>query len=303
MRISVIIPVYNVERYLARCLDSVLASVRNLSAGDSAEIICVNDGSTDQSAEVLSRYADRVRIFEKKNGGPSSARNLGLDMMTGDYVVFVDSDDMVTKDALSQFAQIARLSGEKLIVSMSFMEGSISDGEAPIMERPFRIRKASWISGKKVQYSVWNKLFAVEIVRSRRFLPVVYEDFPFITEVLCDVGTFASIEHPFYVYSKNTGARSIVHSEVDKKKLDSSIAVVRHVLDYAKGRSCFGFALRQAADGHSSTIGQIYKTRDRGLWRMLLTNHHKLVAEYPELQKNLSLKAKFRLWRMVRSEP
>lgn len=89
--ISVIIPVYNTAPYLARCLDSVLNNTyRNL------ELICVNDGSTDDSLEILRDYERRDRrvvIIDKPNGGVSSARNAGLDRMTGEYMTFVDSDD------------------------------------------------------------------------------------------------------------------------------------------------------------------------------------------------------------------
>lgn len=89
--ISVIIPVYNTAPYLARCLDSVLNNTyRNL------EVICVNDGSTDNSLKILRGYEQqdsRVIVIDKPNGGVSSARNMGLDRMTGDYMTFVDSDD------------------------------------------------------------------------------------------------------------------------------------------------------------------------------------------------------------------
>lgn len=92
-KISVIIPVYNVERYLERCLDSVLNNTyRNL------EVICVDDGSKDGSLDILRRYeaADpRIVVIAKENGGVSSARNAGLDRRTGEYVCFVDPDDYV----------------------------------------------------------------------------------------------------------------------------------------------------------------------------------------------------------------
>ena len=91
--VSVIIPVYNMERYLERCLDSVLNNTyRNL------EVICIDDGSKDSSLEILRRYeaADpRIVVITKENGGVSSARNAGLDRMTGEYVTFIDSDDFV----------------------------------------------------------------------------------------------------------------------------------------------------------------------------------------------------------------
>ena len=91
--ISVIIPIYNVEGYLCRCLDSVLGNTYS-----KLEIICVNDGSTDSCLEILERYGKedpRIVIIDKKNGGLSSARNCGLRAATGEYIAFVDSDDWV----------------------------------------------------------------------------------------------------------------------------------------------------------------------------------------------------------------
>lgn len=94
--ISVIIPVYNTEQYLSRCLDSVIASdYRNL------EVICIDDGSTDNSLMVLKEYAtkdDRIKVVDVPNGGVSKARNIGLDQANGEYITFIDSDDWIHKD-------------------------------------------------------------------------------------------------------------------------------------------------------------------------------------------------------------
>lgn len=95
-KISVIVPVYNVEDYLGKCLHSILnQTYANL------EIILVNDGSTDSSGLLCDKYAkedDRIKVVHKKNGGLSSARNAGLDNATGDYISFLDSDDTVASD-------------------------------------------------------------------------------------------------------------------------------------------------------------------------------------------------------------
>ena len=89
--ISVIIPVYNTADYLPRCLDSVINSdYRNL------EIICVNDGSTDNSLDILNEYAEkdsRIRVITITNGGVSNARNVGIESSSGEFIAFVDSDD------------------------------------------------------------------------------------------------------------------------------------------------------------------------------------------------------------------
>lgn len=93
-KISIIIPVYNTELFLNKCIDSVLnQTYKNI------EIICINDGSTDKSLEILENYKDeRIRIISIENHGVSYARNLALDTITGDYVAFVDSDDYVEED-------------------------------------------------------------------------------------------------------------------------------------------------------------------------------------------------------------
>ena len=92
-KISVIIPVYNVEKYLRRCLESVINNTYT-----NLEIICINDGSSDNSLKILNEYAardSRVVVFSKSNGGLSSARNKGIKKSTGEYITFIDSDDWV----------------------------------------------------------------------------------------------------------------------------------------------------------------------------------------------------------------
>ena len=94
--ISVIIPVYNVEKYLRRCLDSVIAQTyQNL------EIICVDDGSIDDSGKICDQYAvrdARIKVIHQENQGLSAARNRGLDAAEGEYIAFVDSDDYILED-------------------------------------------------------------------------------------------------------------------------------------------------------------------------------------------------------------
>ena len=99
--VSVLIPVYNVEDYLERCLDSVLNQTLT-----QIEVICVNDGSTDRSPEILKEYQEndsRIVIVNKQNGGLPSARNAGIEKARGEYVGFVDSDDYVQPNMFENF--------------------------------------------------------------------------------------------------------------------------------------------------------------------------------------------------------
>ena len=105
VKISVIIPVYNAEKYLKDCLDSVIRQTyKNL------EIICINDGSTDHSLDILRMYEkkdDRIKVIDKENEGPSSARNAGIDAVTGDFVSFVDADDYLQLNSYEILAECA----------------------------------------------------------------------------------------------------------------------------------------------------------------------------------------------------
>lgn len=95
-KITVIVPVYNVENYLRKCLDSIISQTyKNI------EIVVVNDGSTDASGEICKEFAEidhRITYIEQENAGLSAARNTGLENMSGDYVTFVDSDDWIEQD-------------------------------------------------------------------------------------------------------------------------------------------------------------------------------------------------------------
>ena len=104
--VSVIIPVYNVEKYLAECLDSVISQdIQDM------EIICVNDGSTDSSGEILKTYArkdDRIKVVSQENKGLSSARNIGIEYAKGEYLLFLDSDDCLAEFVLKELYETAQ---------------------------------------------------------------------------------------------------------------------------------------------------------------------------------------------------
>ncbi len=105
-KISVIVPVYNVEEYLRECLDSVV----NQTLSD-LEIICINDGSTDNSLKILKEYAkkdSRIKVIDKKNEGLSATRNLGIDIATGEYIGFLDSDDWIDLDFYEKLYDAAK---------------------------------------------------------------------------------------------------------------------------------------------------------------------------------------------------
>lgn len=104
--ISIIIPIYNVEKYLNKCIDSIL----NQTYSD-LEIILVDDGSTDKSSEICEYYKEidnRIRVIHKKNGGLSEARNVGIDIAKGEYIAFLDSDDWADENLYKRLYQLSQ---------------------------------------------------------------------------------------------------------------------------------------------------------------------------------------------------
>ena len=102
--ISVIVPIYNVEKYLIKCIESII----NQTYKD-LEIILVDDGSTDSSGKICDEFAtkdNRIKVIHKKNGGLSSARNIGLDICKGNYISFIDSDDYIELDMYEKMIKI-----------------------------------------------------------------------------------------------------------------------------------------------------------------------------------------------------
>lgn len=189
-KISVIIPVYNVEKYLAECLTSVV----NQTFKD-IEIICVNDGSTDNSPKILEEFAQkdsRIKIINQENQGMSCARNAGLAVATGEYITFVDSDDYISTDLYADMqkylpaelicfnAKIFPMS-EKYRALQNYIQCKF-EGEQPISEKII----------KQTNIHIWNKIFKTSVIRENNIkFPdgLYFEDFPFMFEYLYSINT------------------------------------------------------------------------------------------------------------------
>ena len=230
-KISVIIPVYNVEKYISKCLDSVLIQTHT-----DLEVICVNDGSTDNSGKILDEYAisdSRVKVFHKENGGVSSARNLALDNITGDYVGFVDSDDYIAPDMYSSLlsaleekdADIAECS-----IAYTYEDGSIKNGaiRSYYLTDSKEILKAFFL--KKMGIVIWNKLFKADSVKAIRFDEnyKVGEDSLFLYQCLKNSKMIVGIDTVGYYYLQR--ASSVMHNVVDEKRLK-----LFEIVDYCTG--------------------------------------------------------------------
>lgn len=196
--ISVIVPVFNVEKYLCCCVDSILAQTFT-----DIEVLLVDDGSTDASGTICDAYAQqdsRVRVFHKENGGASSARNLGLDEATGKWVLFVDSDDMVAPQICERLLAHAAEGCQPLSMWYTWKNDEkrisslgVEKGCHPI-DRCLEIRA----------YGPWARLYERRLVESAglRFI----EGFPFAEDTIFNyeyyllIKSFAVLDEPLYYY-------------------------------------------------------------------------------------------------------
>lgn len=206
IKISVIIPVYNVEEYLDRCLESVLNQTL-----DDIEIIIVNDGSTDNSKKILMKYIDKypekIVYLEKENGGLSDARNFGIPYAKGEYITFLDSDDYIDNNAYEEM-YLASQNGKKNVVECDFIWEF--PNKRKIDTAPIYNDIKEFLKGARVV--AWNKLYKKEWLLSKKVLfhkGIIFEDVEFFFSLMPQLNNISEVEvvrKPFvhYVQRENS---------------------------------------------------------------------------------------------------
>lgn len=218
--LSIIVPVYKVENYLPRCVDSILAqTVRDF------ELILVDDGSPDRCGAICDEYAlqdSRIRVIHKKNGGLSSARNAGLDIARGQWLGFVDSDDRIVPDCYEKLLACAEGQKVKLVCAgrwdVSERTGETTPGLCPEKEESvsgmeLARRIFTW---DHLDSAAWDKLYRAELFDGIRYpLGKVSEDVPVTYRLALKAGEAALCPERVYCYYHRQG--SITNSSVSDK--------------------------------------------------------------------------------------
>ena len=205
--ISIIVPTYNVEKYIRTCIESILAQTyRNI------EVIIVNDGSTDQSLAVISDLIcshHNIKVINQKNQGLSVARNTGIDAATGKYIAFVDADDKIKPDFVSSLYQIADKTGAD-IVRGSFRDfnGNIPKGWVPDFNVPtnYGTIVLDQFLSSNISFVVWSSIYRLDFINSNhiRFTPgILFEDADFTIRAYMLAKLVATSPEPNYAYRIN----------------------------------------------------------------------------------------------------
>ena len=238
--ISVIIPMYNTDKYITQCLESVLAQTFK-----DYEVIVIDDCSTDNSVKVVESLADKfegklqLAKLKKNNGSPGIPRNKGLKLAKGKYIVFLDSDDLLTDTALEELYTIAEKTQADVLHANQFITATNGSEEfnanTPVgletwetsetVKRPTAvtnnlIERLKMFCQKNFTWSCWNKIFRREFLISNKieFATITYsEDMPFCFKALCLAKKYVRIPNIFYMYRNRQG--SIQHRSVTAEQL------------------------------------------------------------------------------------
>ncbi len=196
MKVSVIVPVYNVEKYLRKCLDSLV----NQTFKD-YEVILVNDGSTDSSQSIIDEYQSKyscIKAYQKENGGMSSARNLGLSYATGEYIAFVDSDDYVELFFLEEMYSRAKEANSDVVICDYY---ALNEEEKRYMKCHMNYSPDERIEYLLSPPMVWSKLIKKEIMDKIRFTEgIFYEDLDICIRLFPFVNKISFVDKPLYNY-------------------------------------------------------------------------------------------------------
>lgn len=219
--ISVIVPVYKVEPFLHKCIDSIInQSYKNL------EIVLINDGSPDNCGKICDDYASkdsRIKVIHQQNKGLSGARNAGLDLCIGDYVSFVDSDDWIEYEMYEEM--LGLLLEHKLDMVECDVNRTSEVNQNKNIETQIRIENSLEALKRIIKtscFSVWRRLYKREVIENSRFLlNKTSEDIYFTIDLVQEISSLGYINLPFYNYRSNPD--SIMKSGYSRKRLKDSI--------------------------------------------------------------------------------
>lgn len=248
IRLSVIIPAYNVEDYIGQSLKSIL----DMQMSDEAEVIIINDGSTDNTLDVIKEFIIKneklpfeIHLIDQKNAGLSTARNNGLEMAQGEYLYFMDSDDIIHCDALRLMIKEAIVEGADIVVGNYYefinisgekkLRNDKSNFELPLTTIDERMNKLFTID---ISFAVWNKLYKRDFLISKKLnfkKDVWFEDLDFVFRAFYEAGKV--VKNNEYVYGYRQRPNSIM-TRIVPKMLDK-ILVMEDLAIFLKDKGTF----------------------------------------------------------------
>lgn len=297
-KISIIIPIYNVDKYLEKCLDSIL----NQTFKD-FEVILVNDGSTDNSDIIIDRYSkldNRLKAIHQKNGGVSHARNVGVKASKGEYIGFVDPDDWIYEDMFMNLYEVAISTNSDIVVCRHYrqVDGQIinKDEESEyIKEMNNKDGMKELFKGQLYRFALWNKLFIRHLFDEIEFPEGrIHEDLSTTYKLFSKARKITYTNYSGYVYVKREN--SILTTKFNKERLQSFIAW-EEILEFMKKYyndiyyiviSCYTY---WSIDNMYYVLQQISNSKKEYLYII----QKSLRKNYKDILRNRTLSIKYKL--------
>ena len=232
-KVSIIVPIYNSSKYLNKCIDSLL----NQTLKD-IEIILLNDGSTDKSEDIIKEYQDkRIKYIKKDNTGIGKTRNMGLDIATGEYIMFIDSDDYIALDCAYKMYNKAEKDKCDIVISDYFED---HDGKIEVIKYP-SFNDSSLKDNpsilNKVNLGPCNKIYKSSLLKKIRFEEnLKYEDAPFVVRALVNANKIGKIDEALSYYVIHSNSETTIRDKrifdiLDISKIIIDIVKPYHYLD------------------------------------------------------------------------
>lgn len=231
IKVSVIVPVYNVEQYLPKCLDSLINQTF-----DDYEIIVVNDGSPDESEKIINEYEKNhrklIKSYKKKNGGLSDARNFGVSKASGKYVMFVDSDDYVSRDMIEKlYTSIQKEKSDIAICNIV----RVNHNNVQTINYNYNPGTTTLAENKRIlfnQPSACNKMFDINLFEKYKFeTGKYYEDFRLINKLFLKCNKISFIDDACYYYVERENS---IMKDTNIKKNYDIIDAIQSLIEFYK---------------------------------------------------------------------
>ena len=302
-KISIIIPIYNAEKYISRCLDSILHQEY-----ENIEIICVNDGSKDNSLNLLIEYQNkdsRVIVVDKKNEGVSIARNTGMQRSTGKYIMFVDADDYMVEDALITISKHIQKNVDLIkfdynIVSSMGQATSINISKSSKFMKKEELE--NFVINTGHMHSVWNNVYIADIIRLNNIeFPagiIMAEDLFFNLKYFSKVDNWYYIRKPLYNYYLNENSVSFDLSEIKfDKKVKDTVTVYKEIFNLTTNKEQLPNIERKLLYAYNNEIRNIIFVKNKkDKIKYIRENTNALLSNFKSINKNeLNLETKLLL--------
>lgn len=289
-KVTIIIPVYNVEEYLEECLQSVIEQTyANL------EIILVDDGSTDSSGKICDAYKNkdnRIKVIHQTNQGLSAARNTALKLATGEMIQFVDSDDFIAKNMIEELVYLMKENQADIVISSHYLyeNGKVIEPEYSNDLEIYDARQAigEMVLDKKIRFYAWDKFYKRKLWQEIEF-PTgrIFEDIATIPKAFVTAKKVVFYDHPFYYYRKREGSITMKRSKEQKLEYLNSVLDMNQFLrektkgieDYLDYNLVYTMINLFHAVGKYGIEGLEKEEKVQNLYdtvKKLLTNQHKM---------------------------